>query len=380
MMPKSTATSRPCVVDEQVAGMHVGVEEAVAQRMAQEALDHRAAEALQIEALGFERGAIGRAACRRSIPASARRARCDPSRPPARGNPDRPWCSPPSPRARPLRAADPSRSRPSGASVVDHLDQPQPPRLGRQALGLARGEEKRVEIDLEAPLDAGPQHLDRDGAAAAVGHDLGAMHLRDRGGGDRRAEAREQLASAACRTRLRPRASASACGNGAILSCRLSRSRASRGADHVRPRRQELAELHVGGPEPGQRGGEPVRRPLLALGRSISRASADAARAGNGSARGSTRPNTPSRANTKPARPRRARWARAQRSQPPAGMQRDDAAGHRRERDAAKAGGLDHVGEGLRLAEICGSIPPDSDRPRASPVTARPSAGITLKE
>ena len=40
------------VVDEQIAGMHVGVEEAVAQRMAQEVLDHRAAERRQVEALG----------------------------------------------------------------------------------------------------------------------------------------------------------------------------------------------------------------------------------------------------------------------------------------------------------------------------------------
>src|SRR5438874_19895 len=37
------------VVDEQVAGMHVGVKEAVTQRMAQKGLDHRAAESLEIE-------------------------------------------------------------------------------------------------------------------------------------------------------------------------------------------------------------------------------------------------------------------------------------------------------------------------------------------
>ena len=33
MMPKSTATSRPCAVDEEIALMHVGMEEAVADRM-----------------------------------------------------------------------------------------------------------------------------------------------------------------------------------------------------------------------------------------------------------------------------------------------------------------------------------------------------------
>ena len=46
------------VVDEQIARMHVGVEEAVAQRVAQEALDHRAAERRQVEAFGRERGVV----------------------------------------------------------------------------------------------------------------------------------------------------------------------------------------------------------------------------------------------------------------------------------------------------------------------------------
>ena len=37
------------IVEEQIAGMHVGVEEAVAQRVAQETLDHLAAEVLEID-------------------------------------------------------------------------------------------------------------------------------------------------------------------------------------------------------------------------------------------------------------------------------------------------------------------------------------------
>ena len=103
------------VVDEQVAGMHVGVEEAVAQRVAQEGLDHRAAERLEVEALGFEPGAVGERrrldpferehVARGAVPVHRR----------ARGNPDRPWCSPPSRRARRPRAAGPSRPRPCGA-------------------------------------------------------------------------------------------------------------------------------------------------------------------------------------------------------------------------------------------------------------------------
>ena len=65
----------------------------------------------------------------------------------------------------------------------------QPPCFGRQILGVHRGEGESAEIGVEALFDAGPQNLDRDGARLARSLDRGAMHLRDRGGGDRRAEA-----------------------------------------------------------------------------------------------------------------------------------------------------------------------------------------------
>jgi hypothetical protein len=85
---------------------------------------------------------------------------------------------------------------------------------------------------------------------------FGAMHLRDRGGGDRRAEALEQL-----RHRL-----AESLGDGGLrLRLRKRRHPILQGfeiagdflADDVRPRRQELAELDVGRTEPGKSGGEP---------------------------------------------------------------------------------------------------------------------------
>ena len=104
------------IVEEQIARMHVGVEEAVAQRMAQKALDHLASESRQIE-LAIAPAARGRRAqCRRSTPWSGRYGWCDPSRPSARGSPDRRGCSPPSPTSPPLQAADPSPSRPSATS------------------------------------------------------------------------------------------------------------------------------------------------------------------------------------------------------------------------------------------------------------------------
>src|SRR5262249_59972125 len=42
------------IVEEQIARMHVGVEEAVTQRVPQETLDHLAAEVLEVDLRGFE--------------------------------------------------------------------------------------------------------------------------------------------------------------------------------------------------------------------------------------------------------------------------------------------------------------------------------------
>ena len=46
MMPKSTATTLPSPVDQQVALVHVGVEEAIAHGVAQERAQHGEAERL----------------------------------------------------------------------------------------------------------------------------------------------------------------------------------------------------------------------------------------------------------------------------------------------------------------------------------------------
>ncbi len=83
------------------------------------------------------------------------------------------------------------------------------------------------------------------------------MHLCDRRGRDRRAERREQHVD-----RLAQR------GGDRALGFRLRKRRhlvlqrlevaRERDADHVRPRRQELAELHVSRTKPCERGGESV--------------------------------------------------------------------------------------------------------------------------
>ena len=144
------------------------------------------------------------------------------------------------------------------------FDRAQALRFERQAFRLARGKEKGVEIDLEAALDAGPQNFHRHRLAHAVDVDFGAVHLRDRGGGDRRPEAGIDRDRAACRRRRRwplpprPAGTAPSCpagfrDRGAIV-----------GADHVRARGHELAELDVSGPQPGERGGEPAGAVLAA--------------------------------------------------------------------------------------------------------------------
>ena len=76
---------------------------------------------------------------------------------------------------------------------LHHGFRPQPPRGWMEALDHARGEEIGVEVLVEALLDAGPQHLDRHRLQRAARlPDLRLVHLRDRGGGHRRAELGEE--------------------------------------------------------------------------------------------------------------------------------------------------------------------------------------------
>ena len=245
------------VVDEQVSGMHVGVEEAVAQRVAQEGLDHRAAERLEVEALGFEPGPVVE---RRRLDPFEREhvARgAGPSPPPARGNPDRPWCSPPSRRARRPRAAGPSRPRPSGArSPTTSISR------SRRASAESRSAVRATKVKasrsaLKRRSMPGRSTFTATARRASPASELGAVDLRDRGRRDRRTEGGEEVAH-----RLAERELDRALGLGlrerrhlVLQALEVARER---DADHVRARRQELAELHIGGTEPGQRGGQPV--------------------------------------------------------------------------------------------------------------------------
>jgi hypothetical protein len=166
------------------------MEEAVAQRVAQEGLDHRAAEILEVEALGFEPAAVRQ---RRRLDPFEREHVARGAVPIDRGYPEI--------RILPgvLRhfgergGLEPQvHLDGDGASQrVDHFDQTQPPRFDRQALGMARHKREGLEIDLAAMLDAGPQHFHGDRPPPARRCDLGAVDLRDGGGRHRRAERRE---------------------------------------------------------------------------------------------------------------------------------------------------------------------------------------------
>lgn len=109
---------------------------------------------------------------------------------------------------------------------------------------------------------ARPHDLDGDLLPAFGALDLGRMHLRDRGGGNRIAEARIELAD-------RPSERAFDIGLGgsrgkeghAVLKLRQVVGEFD--ADDIRPRCQELSDLHIRGTEPLDSLGQPVAALLM---------------------------------------------------------------------------------------------------------------------
>ncbi len=100
---------------------------------------------------------------------------------------------------------------------------------GHEALEQPRGGAHGLEVAGEALAHAGPHDLDGDESPRppAVA-DARLVHLGDRGGGDRLAEARRtDVVDAGARAPPRPSATASARGNGGMRSCSRSRSRAA---------------------------------------------------------------------------------------------------------------------------------------------------------
>ncbi len=150
----------PALVHEQVALVHVGVEEAVAHGVGQERAQHDEAELLQVVSLGLEAFAARRSECRRPIPWSAHAWRYVSSRRRGCGSHVladvlrhlRTWPRP--------RGAGPSRARWCGRGSRPRRAARR--REGVDALYELGGEAVAVEVALEALLDARAQDLDRD--------------------------------------------------------------------------------------------------------------------------------------------------------------------------------------------------------------------------
>ena len=295
-MPKSTATRHPVVVDEQVTGMHVGVKEAVAQGVAQEALGHDARQVLQVDALGFERGMVRQM---RAVDPFERQHFLGGAIPVDRRHAKSRIVLGILRHFGQSRGLEPKihLERDRAAQGRHRLDQPEPARFCGYVFRMARGEREGVLIDREAPLDAGPQHLDRDRSHSVGVLDLGAVHLRDRGGRDRGAERRRRSGRSAGRrpsqrSRPLPHAGTAACGPADFRAHARSRVRPRpagwRGIARASHRWDRVASVL-------QRGGR-LHHPCPAA-RSVWRR-AIRSRAGTGSSAGSSSRNTPSRANT----------------------------------------------------------------------------------
>ncbi len=246
------------MIDKQIARMHVGVKKAVAQGMAEEGLDHGGGKTRQIEALGLQ-----------CLPVGERR-RLDPFQ-----------------REHVFRGPIPVHRRHAEIRIVPgilrhlgerrpfepqihfhrhralerghHFDQAQPPRFRGERFRLACRVGESIEVDAEAPRDARPQYLDRDVARAGAGRDFGPMHLRDGGRRHHRPEFYVQRIEGLAERR-RHRGFGLLLGERRHLVLQGFQIARERNANHVGPGCQKLPELHVGRSEPGERGGEPMRR------------------------------------------------------------------------------------------------------------------------
>ena len=170
--------------------MHVGVEEAVAEHLLEEALGRAREDLVGIEARRDQRGAL---------------VGGDPADPLERQHPAR-GALPVDPRhAEALVAREVLGELGGGGRLeaqvhlepgperegLDHLDRLEAAEAGLEALDPGRDPGEEVDVAHHLALDAGPQDLDRD--LLARGGDA-EVHLGDRGRGDRPVvEAREQL-------------------------------------------------------------------------------------------------------------------------------------------------------------------------------------------
>ena len=165
MMPKSTATMSPAGVDEEIALMHVGVEEAVAQRVAQEGLHQPPRQQRQIVARGAQRRDVGKLDAvdpfeRQHVARRESHSTFGTRKP---GSPAVASAISESAAASRRRSISIATER---AERVDDGDRPQPPRGRIDPLDQSRAGVECLEVAAEAAANARPQHLDRDRARA----------------------------------------------------------------------------------------------------------------------------------------------------------------------------------------------------------------------
>ena len=239
-----------------------------------------------------------------------------------------------------------------------------------------------LEVALEALADARPDHLDRDPA------------------GCRRRPQRRQDAPALSRQRLsrvrsgekflhrtaerllhpRPRQGFEREGRHVVLQ--LGEFQRHVVAHDVGPRRQELAELDVGGAEPLDRAGKTVRRSAGCAWPREEASEAVPQSAPPASPRPGSEANTPSRSKNEP--PGSVERCRDVLMKPE--IRASSRSGGQRCRrnsspaDAGEAGALDHLGEVPPGSGTCGSIRPGSGRVRRRRRRSSPMRGITLND
>ena len=246
-------------VDQQVALVHVGVEEAVAHGVAQERAQRREAERLEIVARGFQRGVIGdrdavdpfqrQDAAGGAAPVDGRHAEAA-----------KLGC---------LILDDVVGHLRDGGSLqphvhldldrmrqgLDHSDGTQAPRRRMEALDLAGGEEVAVEVALELLLDAGAQHLHGHVAAHAVVDRHRLVHLGDGGRRNGRAELGEMILQLAAELLLDGLAGLGH-GEGRQPVLKVAQVARQLRADQIGAGGEELAELDVAGAEAGDGAGD----------------------------------------------------------------------------------------------------------------------------
>ncbi len=256
MMPKSTATRPALRVHEQVSLVHVGMEEAVAQRLLDEAAHDGLGDAPGIVTCRLERFDVahwyavdpfaGQDAPRGAVPVDHGHAEIGIG-PGAFGE---------FRRGRRIPCAGRARA-PRDRNRLDHRDGAQAPRLPGDALGDARGERERGKIAREFLLDAGPARPSPrpDAGDRRLSRICGLARWTPR----RRARQRMRTAMrAACRV-LAPLSSSHPPSGMAGAILQPSQREGDVVADQVGPRRHHLAELDMRPAEALQRAAQGLR-------------------------------------------------------------------------------------------------------------------------